>query len=349
MLKTIRFSLASVLLIAAIFTGCSFHPDLAETLTSQILYTQIDNGPRISAWLYNLDKDIKIKIGDDFWARGWSPSGEKILLDGDGQNKPGQIWVCSNDGKNQELVFNINDHQDILFPMPVASLNSIQVSFWLTDSIILVQFQDGPMLIYDIEQKSILRIVDATVVDVSTTGEYWIERQRNTQLFSLSSLHDKPVELPQYGPSYYAFRISPDGTKIVHSVSREGGILLVISDIGSGYGMKNETTIAPIPSRSSNFQWSPDGSALLYGYYDSYEEQIICIVVGIPNGDSLYSQPCTSKVSFDLRWSPRSDGFITQSSLQEYIFYRFDGTTSPILSVESGSIQIIDWRLVSTP
>jgi hypothetical protein len=338
-------------LIVMVLTACSSR-DTAESYTSEILYTRLENGMKIGVWILNVDDDKSWKISDDLWPRGWSPSGEKILLDGARQNGQGQIWVSDSDGTNLEKVFDAKDFPEVASLFVYNELTgSSHDSFWLTDDLILVQPGGEGVLLYDIKRKRIKRIDRGAVLsDVSPGGEYWIERQGPEKFLLVSLKSDTPIPLLNYGPMDSAYHISPDGTKIAYSVSRDTIYFIGISEIDREKGIHDEILVAPLPKPIRDFHWSPDQNSLLHKYYDSSSEQMMCIVVELSEGKETYNQPCESR-SDVIQWSPRLDGFLTEPHVQKYFFYHFSGEVETILEVSpdiGGILNVVDWRLIET-
>jgi hypothetical protein len=338
-------------LIVMVLTACSSR-DTAESYTSEILYTRLESGMKIGVWILNVDDDKSWKISDDLWPRGWSPSGEKILLDGARQNGQGQIWVSDSDGTNLEKVFDAKDFPEVASLFVYNELTgSSHDSFWLTDDLILVQPGGEGVLLYDIKRKRIKRIDRGAVLsDVSPGGEYWIERQGPEKFLLVSLKSDTPIPLLNYGPMDSAYHISPDGTKIAYSVSRDTIYFIGISEIDREKGIHDEILVAPLPKPIRDFHWSPDQNSLLHKYYDSSSEQMMCIVVELSEGKETYNQPCESR-SDVIQWSPRLDGFLTEPHVQKYFFYHFSGEVETILEVSpdiGGILNVVDWRLIET-
>ena len=337
-------------LIVMVLTACSSR-DEAASYASEILYARLDK-EKIVVWILNVDDNKSWKIADDLWPRGWSPSGEKILLDGARENGQGQIWVSSLDGSNLEKVFDAKDFPEVASLFNYNELTgSSHDSFWLTDDLIVVQPRGYAVLLYDLKRKQIKRIERGAVLrDVSPGGEYWIQEQgfNNYLLISLNS--DTPLPLLNYGPMESAYHISPDGKRIAYSVSRDTIYFIGISEIDREKGMHDEILVAPLPKPIKDFRWSPDQKSLLYGYYDSGSEQVRCVVVELSEGKETYNQPCESRTDVVL-WSPRIDGFLTQPYLHYCFFYHFSGEVETILEVNpdiGGIIQVVDWRLIET-
>jgi hypothetical protein len=337
-------------LIVMVLTACSSR-DEAASYASEILYARLDK-EKIVVWILNVDDKKSWKIADDLWPRGWSPSGEKILLDGARENGQGQIWVSSLDGSNLEKVFDAKDFPEVSSLFVYNERTSFtHESFWLTDDLILVQPSGEGVLLYDIKRKRIKRIDRGAVLsDVSPGGEYWIERQGPEKFLLVSLKSDTPLPLLNYGPADSAYHISPDGKRIAYSVSRDNIYFIGISEIDREKGMHDEILIAPLPKPIRDFHWSPDQTSLLYGYYDSSSEQLRCVVVDLSEGKETYNQPCESRTDVVL-WSPRIDGFLTQPYLHYCFFYHFSGEVETILEVNpdiGGIIQVVDWRLIET-
>jgi hypothetical protein len=338
-------------LIAVVLSACS-PTHMSKNYASEILYTQFGGGANVSAWIFNVDNGKSWKIEESLWARGWSPSGEKILLDGDSQNKYGQVWISSSDGRKLTKVFDINDHPDLIMFFPEKQVGPAQNTFWLTDSILLIQPEKGPIILYDIQRKQVVEVRDGAVMKgISPKGEYWIEFNLAAAKYLLVSLKSSPVELPQYNSlAYYAYHISQDGTKIAYSVSKDKSYYLAISDIKINLGINNERTLVTLPTIIRDFHWSPSDTALLYAHGIG-DGEIRCIVIDITTGEEIFNQPCESKTDV-LMWSPRADGFLTQPNLQQYFFYRLDGSVQTLLEVSPNAgitYQVVDWRLIESP
>lgn len=340
----------SILII--MLTSCS-SPNPGKKLASDILYTQLNWDTSTSAWVFNVDDGKKRKIGDGLWAREWSPSGKNILLDGHSRVKRGQVWVSAADGTNLVKVFDTNEHPETATFFPEETIGSSQTSFWLTDSLILIQPLAGPIILYDITQKKIVEVrKDAVLTDVSSGGEYWIETQlSNPNKYLLVSLNTAPLVLSKYGPAYYAYHISPNGAEIAYSVLRDNAHYIAISKIDPQLGMHNEILAKTLSKPIRDFRWSSDQNSLLYFYRDTNSKQLRCIVMSIFDGKETYNQPCESKTDI-LLWSPRSDGFLTQPDSKKYFFYHLDGSMETMLEVPpetEASYQIADWRLIEVP
>jgi hypothetical protein len=340
---------AVLLAITAIMLFACSSTNTPKTYTSEILYTRLDGNLNVSAWVFNVDNGESWKIDDDLWAKQWSPSGEKILLDGNGQNRYGQIWVSSSDGKNLMKVFDVKDYPDLTTFFPEKLVGPAQNSFWLTNSIVLIQPEKGPIILYDIQQTQIIEVRDGAVAkNVSPSGEYWIEFRMGE--YFLKSLKDSPLSLSQYGFFYHY--ISMDGKIIAYTLARDNAYYLAMSNIDTDKGLLNEKLLTALLSNFFGpFRWSPDNKELLYRNYDINSEQLKCIVLDVLEQKETYNQPCESKTDV-LLWSPRSDGFLTQPNLQQYFFYRLDGSVQTLLEVPSGTsgtYQVVDWRLIEIP
>lgn len=340
---------AVFLALAAIVLFACSPKNTPKTYTSEILYTQLDRNSNVSAWIFNVDNGDKWKIGDDLWARGWSPSGKKILLDGNGQNRYGQIWVSSSDGRDLTKVFDVKDHSNLTTFFPEKSVGPAQSSFWLTDSIVLIQPEKGPIILYDIQRNQIIEVRNGAVMEnVSPSGEYWIEFRMDK--YFLTSLKSSPLQLSQYDFLYRY--ISNDGKNIAYAHVKNNVYYLAISNIDIQKGLYNEKLLALLLSNFFGpFRWSPDNKGLLYRNYDADNEQLKCIVLDVLEQEEIYNHPCESKTDV-LLWSPRSDGFLTQPNLQQYFFYRLDGSVQTLLEVSSdtgGTYQVAEWRLIETP
>lgn len=348
----VYYKIRVLTLMAVVLSACSSTTVKSE-YASEILYTQLDRDSNISAWIFNVDDDKRWKIDDDLWARGWSPSGENILLDGNGATRQGQVWISSADGINLEKVFDATSYPDIAPFFPDKSIGFSHKSFWLTDEIILIQPEKGPIVLYDIVKKQIVEVREGAVLnDISTGGEYWIEVHPSTNQYFLASLNARSLPFAQYGLQYYDHQISPDGKNIAYSIKIDTVYHVAVSSISVRNGMHDEIILTtPLPSHSGGFRWNSSGKWLLYGYYDINVVQSKCAVVDISENREIYNQPCESKTDI-LLWSPRSDGFLTQPNLKEYFFYKLDGSVQSILEVDptvGGAIQVVDWRLIEVP
>lgn len=346
MCKTILWALTAIILSACLPTH------VPKNYTSEILYTQFGGGANVSAWIFNVDNGKSWKIDDQLWAKGWSPSGEKILFDGNSPTKHGQVWISSSDGKDLAKIFDVKNYPDLTMFFPEKPVGPAQNSFWLTDSIVLIQPEKGSLILYDIQQKQIVEIRDGAVLkNVSPSGEYWIEFHLTTTKYFLMSMKSSPVELPKYNSlAYYAYHISPDSTKIAYAISKDNAYYLAISNIEINSGMHNERIVVGLPAIVRDFYWSPNGTELLYAY-GAGNHQIRCVVIDIAKGKEIYNQFCESKTDV-LLWSPRSDGFLTQPNLRQYFFYWLDGSVQTLLEVPpdtGGTYQVVDWRLIESP
>lgn len=341
--RTVLLALTVIMLFACTPTSRS------KTYTSEILYTQLDGNSNASAWIFNVDNGNKWKIEDDLWARGWSPSGKKILLDGNGQDKYGQIWVGSSDGRGLTKVFDVKDYPDLTAFFPEKPVGPAQNSFWLTNSIVLIQPEKGPIILYDSQQKQIIEVRHGAVVkNVSANGEYWVEFRADK--YFLKSIKNPPLQLPQY--DFFYRYISTSGENIAYTLTKDNTYYLATSSIDTEEGLYNEKLITPLLSNFFGpFRWSQDDKKLLYRNYDIGSEQLKCIVLDVLEQKEIYNRPCESKTDV-LLWSPRSDGFLTQLNLQQYFFYRLDGSVQTLLEVPpdiGGTYQVVEWRLIETP
>lgn len=341
--KVVLLALTAIVLFACSPTSTP------KTYTSEILYTQLDGNSNVSVWIFNVDSGKKWKIDDDLWARGWSPSGEKILLDGNGQNKHGQIWVSSADGRDLTKVFDVKDYPDLTTFFPEKPVGPAQDSFWLTEAIVLIQPEKGPIILYDVQQKQIIEVrYGAVLKNVSANGEYWIEFR--TDKYFLKSIKNPPLQLSQY--NFFYRYISTSGKNIAYTLTKDNTYYLTTSSIDTEKGIYNEELLTPLLSNFFGpFRWSKDDKKLLYRNYDIGSEQLKCIVLDVLKRKEIYNQPCESKTDV-LLWSPRADGFLVQPNLQQYFFYRLDGTVQTLLEVPPdtrGTYQVVEWRLIETP
>lgn len=342
---------AALWAIMTIMLSACLPTNTPKNYTSEILYTQLGGGSNISTWIFNVDNGESWKIDDDLWARGWSPSGEQILLDGNSHNKHGQIWISSKDGKDLIKVFDIKDYPDLTMFFPEKPVGPAQDSFWLTHSIVLIQPEKGPIILYDIQQKQIIEVRNGAVVkNISPSGEYWVEF-RLDEYFLIPLIKDSPpLQLSQY--DFFYRYISNDGKNIAYALAKDNAYYLAMSNIDAQKGLYNEKLLSPLLSNYFGpFRWSPANKELLYRSYDVSSEQLKCIVLDVLEQKEVYNQPCESKTDV-LLWSPRSDGFLTQPNLRQYFFYRLDGKVQTILEVPSntgGTYQVVDWRLFEMP
>jgi hypothetical protein len=335
-------------LIAMVLSACSL-THVPKNYASEILYTQFGGVANVSVWIFNVDTGESWKIEDSLWARGWSPSGEKILLDGDSQNKYGQVWISSSDGRKLTKVFDIKDHSELTRFFPKKQVGPAQNSFWLTDSILLIQPEKGPIILYDIYQKQVVEVRDGAVMEsISPKGEYWIEfRMDSYFLVYLKAPHLARVVQHDF---FYRYP-SNDGKNIAYTLMKDEFYYLAISSVDTQKGLYNEKLLSTLLSHYFGpFRWSPDNKTLLYRNYDANSKTLKCIVLDVLEQKEVYSQPCESKTDV-LLWSPRADGFLTQPNLQQYFFYRLDGSVQTLLEMPShaGITQVVDWRLIETP
>jgi hypothetical protein len=317
-----------------------------------------------STWLFNPESGQTRLVTNDpnLTPVGWSPDGSSILLDGFGHNRSGEVWLykLAEDKLIEEL--NLNDYPELSKYFGYnENTNRSHHSYWLNEKSIVIQGEKGGVVVIHLADKKVISVLENTSVlsapsltadsyrladillENFLTGQKTLLRSDGKEYKLQYPMRETSANLSQ---NAYVSDGKPDEVLDLNAESYS----IIISKMNKQGDSDQEAEIVKSPHLMRNLHWAPDNQKLFYEELDANNQSLTCHVFNAVEKKEIYNQKCEDKGEF--LWSPRSDGFILQSTPQNYVIYNLDGTNNSILGNLSSTTGeepiIIDWQFSAT-